>query len=179
METRDDGRRTALVTGGNRGIGLEVCRQLGRAGLDVVLGARDAAAGEEAAAALRLEGLAVRALRLDVARRESVQEAAAVLVGQGVQVDVLVNNAGVLGEAGLLDSTSGEWEAHVGVNLLGPAWTCQVFVPPMVRAGYGRVVNVSSGWGSFHEGLGGPAPYSITKAALNALTVTLAREVRR
>jgi len=172
------GGRTALVTGANRGIGLEVCRQLGREGMRVYLTARDAEAGEEAASQLRQEGAEIHFLRMDVARRESVREAAAALARQGVQVDVLVNNAGILGERGVLDSPAEEWVETLSINFFGALWTSEAFVPAMVRAGYGRVVNVSSGWGSFGEGLGGPAPYSVSKAALDALTLKLAREVR-
>jgi NAD(P)-dependent dehydrogenase (short-subunit alcohol dehydrogenase family) len=167
-----------VVTGANRGIGLEVCRQLGSAGMKVYLTARDAEAGEEAARQLRQEGREVHFLRMNVARRESVQEAAAALARQDVHVDVLVNNAGILGERGVLDSPAEEWVETLDINFFGALWTSEAFVPAMVRAGYGRVVNLSSGWGSFGEGLGGPAPYSVSKAALDALTLKLAREVR-
>ncbi len=178
MAADDRKQRTALVTGANRGIGLEVCRQLGHQGVKVILGARDVAAGEDAAAGLQQEGLEVRVVRMDVARRESVQEAAAALAQRGARVDVLVNNAGILGERGVLESPAEEWVETLDINFFGALWTSEAFVPGMVRAGYGRVVNVSSGWGSFGEGLGGPAPYSVSKAALDALTLKLSREVR-
>jgi len=171
-------RRTALVTGANRGIGFEVCRQLARQGLRVIVTARDATAGEKAAGQLHQEGLDVLSVRMDVARRESVQEAAATLAKQGLQVDVLINNAGILGERGVLDSPAHEWEETLHINFFGVLWTCQTFVPAMERAGYGRVVNLSSGWGSFGEGLGGSAPYSVSKAALDALPLKLSREVK-
>jgi NAD(P)-dependent dehydrogenase (short-subunit alcohol dehydrogenase family) len=169
--------RTALVTGGNRGIGWEVCRILARAGLRVVLGSRDQEAGEVAARALRGEGPEVRAEALDVASDESVSACAGRLRGDDLHVDVLVNNAGVYPLGGVLDASGEAWREALEVNVLGPVRTCRAFVPAMVRAGYGRVVNVSSGYGSFAEGLEGPAPYSLSKAALNALTVKLAQEV--
>jgi NAD(P)-dependent dehydrogenase (short-subunit alcohol dehydrogenase family) len=178
MATANERQRTVLVTGANRGIGFEVCRQLGQRGLRVILGARNVAAGEDAMARLLREGLEVRVVRMDVARRESVQEAAEALVRQGVHVDVLVNNAGILGERGVLDSPAEEWMETMAINFFGALWTCLAFVPAMVRAGYGRVVNVSSGWGSFGEGLEGSAPYSVSKASLDALTLKLAREAR-
>lgn len=87
-------RRSALVTGANRGIGLEVCRQLGALGLRVVLTGRDAAAAQEAAGRLKEEGFEVLAEVLDVASEASVAACAARLEGQGFQVSVLVNNAG-------------------------------------------------------------------------------------
>lgn len=169
--------RTALVTGGNRGIGLECCRRLAGAGLAVLLGARDAAAGAEAASRLAALGLAVRAVEVDVASDASVEALAARLGGEGTGVDVLVNDAGVCPEGGVLDASLREWREALEVNLLGAVRTCRAFVPGMLRAGYGRVVNVSSGYGSFAEGLEGPAAYAISKAALNALTRKLASAI--
>jgi NAD(P)-dependent dehydrogenase (short-subunit alcohol dehydrogenase family) len=172
--------RTALVTGGNRGIGLAVCRLLARRGLHVVLASRDGAAGEKAAAALGAAAGVVRAEALDVASDASVEALAERLRAERIRIDVLVNNAGIYPSAALLDAGGDEvLDEALEVNFLGAVRTCRAFVPAMVRAGYGRVVNVSSGYGSFGEGLEGPAPYSISKAALNALTVTLAQEVAR
>jgi NAD(P)-dependent dehydrogenase (short-subunit alcohol dehydrogenase family) len=168
---------TALVTGANRGIGLEVCRQLARAGLDVVLAARDPAAGAEAAASLATEGLRVRPQALDVASDASVESCAGRLRAEGTEVDVLVNNAGVYPEGTVLSAAWEDFRLAMEVNFLGALRTTRAFVPAMVRKGYGRVVNVSSGYGSFGEGLEGPAAYALSKAALNALTVKLASEV--
>ena len=172
--------RTALVTGGNRGIGLAVCRLLARRGLHVVLASRDGAAGEKAAAALGAAAGVVGAEALDVASDASVEALAERLRAERIRIDVLVNNAGIYPSGALLDAGGDEvLNEALEVNFLGAVRTCRAFVPAMVRAGYGRVVNVSSGYGSFGEGLEGPAPYSISKAALNALTVTLAQEVAR
>ena len=88
-------KRTALVTGGNRGIGLEACRQLARAGMSVVLAARDPLRGQEAAQKLQDEGLDVIPERLDVADSQSVKKCARRLKDAGTEVNVLVNNAGV------------------------------------------------------------------------------------
>jgi len=98
---------------------------------------------------------------------------------RSVEVDVLVNNAGVLHEGDVLDGGADD-EAVAdafAVHVLGPLRLCRALVPRMCARGFGRVVNVSSGCGSFGEGLGGPVAYSVTKAAQNALTLTLAREV--
>ena len=171
-------RRTALVTGANRGIGLEVCRQLGRLGLRVVLAARDRAAGRGAAARLRDEGLDARFEAMDVRRERSVAACAARLARAGIHVDVLVNNAGVYPQGGVLGAEAAAFREAMDVNYHGAVLTCRAFVPAMLRAGYGRVVNVSSGDGSFGEGLEGPAPYCASKTALNALTLKLAGEVR-
>ena len=171
-------RRTALVTGANRGIGFEVCRQLGRRGLRIVLAGRDAAAVAEAAAGLRLEGLEVIEALLDVRREGAADSLAARLRGAGVHVDVLVNNAGIYPPGTLLETPAETFREVMETNFMGAVWTCRAFMPAMLEAGYGRVVNVSSGYGSFGEGLEGPAAYSLSKAALNALTVKLAAEAR-
>jgi len=171
-------RRTALVTGANRGIGFEVCRQLGRRGLRIVLAGRDAAAVAETAAGLRLEGLEVIEALLDVRREGAADSLAARLRGAGVHVDVLVNNAGIYPPGTLLETPAETFREVMETNFMGAVWTCRAFMPAMLEAGYGRVVNVSSGYGSFGEGLEGPAAYSLSKAALNALTVKLASEAR-
>jgi NAD(P)-dependent dehydrogenase (short-subunit alcohol dehydrogenase family) len=171
--------RTALVTGANRGIGLEVSRQLARQGRRVLLAARTLPQGEEAAHQLAQEGLDVAAERLDVAKRDSIDWLVDRLAARGEWIDVLVNNAGVMPETPLLDPRFEEdLREALKVNFRGAVWTSGAFVPGMVARGYGRVVNVSSGWGSFAEGLEGPPAYAISKAALNALTVKLAQEVR-
>ncbi len=172
------GRRTALVTGANRGIGLETCERLGRLGLRVVLSARDPQSGQQAAEALLQQGIDLRFEPLDVASEESVLACAARLTRDGERIDVLVNNAGVYPSGGVLEASEDAVRGAIEVNLLGAWRMCRAFVPAMLHSGYGRVVNVSSGYGSFGEGLLGPAPYSVSKAALNALTLKLASEVR-
>jgi NAD(P)-dependent dehydrogenase (short-subunit alcohol dehydrogenase family) len=169
--------RTALVTGANRGLGLEVCRQLGRRGLRVVLTGRDGPAVRAAAAALRGEGLDVLDVVLDVRREGAADSLAERLRQAGLRVDVLVNNAAVNPAGTLLEAPAEAFREAIGTNFAGALWTCRAFVPAMVAAGYGRVVNVSSDYGSFGAGLEGPAAYSLSKAALNALTVKLASEV--
>ena len=161
--------RTALVTGANRGIGFEAARQLARAGLDVVLTARDPDAGRAAAAELGL-----RCEQLDVSSDESVRAAAERLEHDGVAVDVLVNNAGVLLSGGILDVDDELVRDTLEVNLLGPLRTARAFMPGMIERGYGRVVNVSSGSGSLTEAGAYTPVYGISKAALNMLTRQLA-----
>jgi NAD(P)-dependent dehydrogenase (short-subunit alcohol dehydrogenase family) len=168
--------RTALVTGGNRGIGFEACRQLARTGLRVVLTARDAVRGEEAAQALRDEGLEVLFEGLDVTDGGSVEACVRRLSEAGTDIDVLVNNAGVYPMEGVFQVDEVTFRGALEINTLGPFRTCRAFVPAMVRRGYGRVVNVSSG-GSFGEGIG-PVAYGAAKAALNALTVKVAEAAR-
>lgn len=170
---------TALVTGANRGIGREVARQLGGMGMSVLVGARDAPAGEEAVASLRAGGADARLILLDVSREDSVDAAAQAIERDGLVVDVLVNNAGIYPQGGVLDADREMWREAMEVGFFGALRTSRAFVPGMIERGWGRVVNVSSGYGSFGEGLEGPAPYSVSKAALNALTKKLAEDVDR
>lgn len=164
--------RTALVTGANRGIGLETCRQLSAAGLEVVLAARDLDRGRQAAGRLP-----VRVEQLDVEDPESVRSCADRLAADGVVVDVLVNNAGVYPTDPFFSVSEEVLRHSLEVNLMGAFRTCQAFVPAMVARGWGRVVNVSSGGGAMTEGVPGPAAYGIAKAALNALTLVVSAAV--
>jgi len=165
------GRRTALVTGANRGIGLAVARALVEREFDVLLGSRDAAAGAEAAASI---GRGTRAVQLDVANPDSIAR----IVRDEPQVDVLVNNAGIYPEGDIFDAPTSAFREAMEVHFFGVLALCRAFVPQMMQAGWGRVVNVSSGYGSVGEGLEGPAAYSLSKAALGALTIKLAASVR-
>jgi NAD(P)-dependent dehydrogenase (short-subunit alcohol dehydrogenase family) len=166
--------RTALVTGGNRGIGLAICDGLVDRGLRVVLGSRDEANGEAAARSLRADGGTVRVEPIDVAEPASIQACADRLAADDVAVDVLVNNAGIYPENDALDATIDQLDRAWTVNTRGPWLLVKAFVPGMIERGYGRVVNVSSGSGSFGEGLDPDhAAYAASKSALNALTMTL------
>lgn len=168
-------QRTALVTGANRGIGLEVCRQLAARGLRVILTARHRAGAEAAAASLR-DAADVVAATLDVADPRSVHALAADLSDRGLHVDVLVNNAAVLvGEStGVLETTVDDLRATFETNLFGPVLVSQAFVPGMLARRYGRVVNVSSQAGQLLPMRTYAPAYSISKAALNAFTRQLA-----
>jgi NAD(P)-dependent dehydrogenase (short-subunit alcohol dehydrogenase family) len=145
--------------------------------MKVVLAARDPERGEQAAQELRDEGLDVAYERLDVADSHSVEVCARRLADAGTEVDVLVNNAGVYPTEGVFSVSEEAFEMALEVNTLGPFRTCRAFVPMMLQRGYGRVVNISSGGGSFGEGLG-PAAYAVSKVALNALTVKVSQAVR-
>ena len=171
------GPRTALVTGANRGIGFEICRQLAAAGLDVVLTARDPDKGTAAAARLADLDLPVRAEQLDITDPASVRACANRLAAAGVEVDVLVNNAGVYPTQPFFSVTEDVFTEALEVNLTGAFRTCQAFVPGMVRRRYGRVVTVSSRGGQMTGHVPGPAAYGIAKAAANALTRVVADAV--
>jgi NAD(P)-dependent dehydrogenase (short-subunit alcohol dehydrogenase family) len=169
------------VTGGNRGIGLEVCRQLAVRGYHVVLTARDLSKAQAAADAIRAEPRTqVTAARLDVADETSIRELAADLNARTLSIDVLVNNAGILlGESThVLDQPIAEFRATFETNVFGAVVVSQAFVPGMVERGYGRVVNVSSEAGQLASMSTYAPAYSMSKAALNAFTRQLAAATR-
>ncbi|MEX3017604.1 SDR family NAD(P)-dependent oxidoreductase [Gymnodinialimonas hymeniacidonis] len=157
--------RTALVTGGNRGIGFAIASGLTSKGIDVVIGSRDAVAGRDAA-----HRIGARSVQLDLQDRASTEAA----ISQIDDVEILVNNAGVLG-TGDLFSDDAQFKASMEVMVDGPYHLLKAVTPYMKRNGYGRIVNVSSGWGAFSDGVAGPGAYGVAKAALNALTVSAAR----
>jgi NAD(P)-dependent dehydrogenase (short-subunit alcohol dehydrogenase family) len=172
--------RIALVTGGNRGIGREVARQLAQRGFSVILGSRDPVAGERAAADLAGDGLAVRAHRLDVTDTCTVEALAWELADRYGRLDVLVNNAAIHYDTWQRASTADlsivaeAWDT----NLMGPWRMCLALLPLLRRGQHRRIVNVSSESGSLASMGGGTPAYSVTKAALNALTRILAAELR-
>jgi len=170
-------KRTVLVTGANRGIGLAIARRLAESGNSVLLGSRDLKAGEIAARSLRRPELDIEAVHMDLGDAAAIDAALRNIEKSGRQVDILVNNAGVLHEKPILDLTDAEIGDSIAAHLTGPLRLIRTLTPGMIARGNGRIVNVSSGWGSFAEGMGGPGLYGITKAALNALTVRLSKEL--
>jgi NAD(P)-dependent dehydrogenase (short-subunit alcohol dehydrogenase family) len=171
--------RIVVVTGANRGIGREVVRQLAVRGDTVLLGSRDPAKGERTAAALAAEGAAVQTVRLDVIDPETIAAVAARVEADHGRLDVLVNNAAI--DYDTWQTAAAPDFAVVRdaleTNLLG-AWQTTVGLLPLLRRSeHGRIVNVSSEAGSLAVmGAGTPA-YSVSKAALNALTRVLADEL--
>ncbi|WP_326691141.1 MULTISPECIES: SDR family NAD(P)-dependent oxidoreductase [unclassified Streptomyces] len=164
--------RTALVTGGNRGIGHAVATLLHTRGHRVVITARD---GAEARSVARELGEGATAAALDVTDPDSVAKLAA----EAGEVDILVNNAGVQLDWGVRPTRAdlALVDRTLNVNLLGAWRMAGALVPGMVRRGWGRVVNISSGTGSFTLGIADACPaYSVSKVSLNALTVMLAQE---
>jgi NAD(P)-dependent dehydrogenase (short-subunit alcohol dehydrogenase family) len=167
-----------VVTGGNRGIGLEVCRQLAELGYDVVLGSRDLERGERAAASLPGS---VTVCQLDVADESSVDAAAAWVAERFGRCDALVNNAAIEYDTDerAVDADLDRVHEAFETNLFG-AWRTTLALLDLLRASpHGRIVNVSSEGGSLAGMSGGTPAYNTTKAALNALTRTLAAELRR
>jgi len=168
-------KRIAVVTGANRGIGLEICRQLAQAGMHVILTARDEAKGKAAA-----KKLGVESHPLDVDSDESVKAFARWIKDTHGRCDVLVNNAGVMLDprgSRVLDAKIETFRDTLETNLLGPLRMIQAILPLMKKQGYGRIVNISSGQGQLSDmGVGTPA-YRVSKTALNALTRTTAADL--
>jgi NAD(P)-dependent dehydrogenase (short-subunit alcohol dehydrogenase family) len=174
-------RKIAIVTGGNRGLGLEIAKQLMKADLFVVVGARDRAKCEAALEQLKLSsGSNVDAFQLDVNDTKSVRRFVDDVEKKHGAPGILVNNAGVYPEetnAKVVDSPTSIWRETLETNLFGAVRMCREVVPLMEKLRYGRIVNMSSGLGQLSTmGEGSPA-YRVSKAALNALTRTLAAEV--
>lgn len=172
--------RTAIVTGANRGIGLEIARQLAREGVRVVMGSRDAAKGERACAGLKAGDLAV-SRALDVNDTKSVERFVEFVARRFGAPAILVNNAGVFPESNdsmVVGTPTSLWRETFETNLFGAVRMCRAVVPLMQRVAHGRIVNVSSGLGQLSKmGPGSPA-YRVSKTALNAFTATLAAEVK-
>lgn len=172
--------RIALVTGANRGIGLETVRQLAEHGFTTILGARDLARGKKAADALRQNGLHVMPLKVDVTKQKSIDDAKKFVEDRFGKLDVLVNNAAILYDS---DQRAESVDLRTVLeafetNTLGAWRMCQTFVPLLKKSNQARIVNVSSESGSLAVMGGGTPAYSISKVALNALTRMLADELR-
>lgn len=176
--TAASGAPVAVVTGGNRGIGLELCRQLADDGYVVAMGSRDAGRGQAAVRQLGLER--VHALQLDVDDAASVQAAAEYVAEHFGRCDVLINNAAIDYDTDARASAADLDRVHraMETNLFGAWRTCLAFLPLLRRSPHARIVNVSSEAGSLASMGAGPPAYQVSKAALNALTRTLAGEVR-
>lgn len=171
-------KKIALVTGGNRGIGFEVVKSLlNQKDIIVWLGSRDLALGQVVAEQLVSSDLKV--VQLDVNNSNDIQLAYDTIIKtEGRGIDILINNAGVLfREDSVLTGKEDDFWLTFNTNLTSIYHLIRTFVPDMIKQNYGRIVNVSSGWGAFSDGLNGPFSYSFSKAALNALTLILSQEL--
>lgn len=169
--------RTAFVTGANRGIGLEVCKQLAAEGARILMGVRDPASSKTQMEALTRAGINTALVQIDVSDSDSIHR---VIKSKLEPVDILINNAALLDRVEnipLLDDE--EFEKIIRTNLIGPAFLAKHYGSQMKQRGWGRIVNVSSGMGSISRGFGADSPaYRISKLALNGLTITMAEALR-
>jgi NAD(P)-dependent dehydrogenase (short-subunit alcohol dehydrogenase family) len=181
-------KRIALITGANKGIGLEIARQLAQAGVDVIVGARDANRMATAIADLSAQGLAAQSLSIDLLNHASITAAAQVIEAQYGRLDILVNNAGIVDTADGPPSTSSAEAACriMNTNFVGTLAVTQAMLPLLRKAPAARIVNLSSSLGSLTVNGDPTSPYydarligyNASKAAVNMLTVQLAQELR-
>ena len=169
-----------VVTGGNRGIGYEICRQLAGRGVQVVLTARKSEAGERAVKKLAVQNVSARFHPLNVTEPESVAALRDFLERTFGHLDVLINNAGIImdEDASGLEVKLSTVRATLETNTLAPLHLAQTLAPLLKRGRAARIVNMSSGMGALSDLEGGYAAYRISKAALNAVTGILAAELR-
>lgn len=181
-------KRVALVTGANKGIGLEIARKLAKAGVHVLLGSRDAARGNEAAMLLAKDGLTVEAIHLDLDAPETIARVATTIATKHGRLDILVNNAGIFDFADAVPSKADIQAVRrvMDVNFIGALAVTQAMLPLLREAPEGRIVNLSSSLGSLTQNADPASPYysqqfigyNASKAALNMLTIQLHEELR-
>ena len=184
-------KKVALISGANKGLGLETAKQLGKLGYTVLLGSRDPLKGEVAARLLREDGIDARVVKLDVTKQSDIDGIAALVESEFGKLDVLVNNAGVMHEKGWTknttsDTTMENLRATFEANLFAVFALTKSLLPALKKSEAGRIVNVSSILGSvsLQATKGSPTystklfAYNASKAALNVLTISLAHELR-
>ena len=175
MNTIDLTGRTAVITGGARGIGFAAAQKMLASGAAVALWDIDANALAEASAELAKNGRVYTAV-VELTDEASIRNAADSLVRDAGKIDILVNNAGITGgNAPTWELKPDVWRRVIEVNLVAPYLTCHVVVPHMIKAGYGRIVNIASNAGK--EGNPNASHYSASKAGLIGLTKSLGKEL--
>lgn len=183
-----EAKRIALITGANKGIGLEIARQLGAAGATVIVGARDTDRGLAATRALSEQGMAAEFVQLDVSDEASISAAAETIAARHGRLDILVNNAGIVDDGDGPPSVAAAAAVRriIETNFIGALAVTQAMLPLLRKASAARIVNLSSALGSL-AGNGDPTSpyyaarlmgYNASKAALNMLTVQLSEELR-
>jgi NAD(P)-dependent dehydrogenase (short-subunit alcohol dehydrogenase family) len=184
-------KKVALITGGNKGIGLETGRQLGKLGITILLASRDLARGEVAATELKGEGIDARAIKLDVVSEADIKAAVAWVEKEYGRLDILINNAGVLldkerSKNGTSTTSQEILRDTFETNLFAVVAVTQAFLPLLRKSDAGRIVNLSSILASltYHATPGSPVydaksfAYDTSKAALNSFTIHLAHELK-
>lgn len=173
-----ESKKIALVTGGNRGIGYEICRQLLQADFVVVLTARNQNLGEEAVKNLSQFKPDVHYTKLDVLNEDDYESVKTYMEDGFGKLDVLVNNAGIISSNANTASVSrSELLSTINNNFIGPFMLTQKLLPLLKKSPSGKVINVSSGMGALSEMGGGHAAYRISKTALNAMTTAMSADL--
>ncbi|MCK1982613.1 MULTISPECIES: SDR family oxidoreductase [Peribacillus] len=173
--------KVTLVTGGNRGIGYELVKQLAMNGFKVILTCRDPEMGHDSTQKLKESNLDVSFLVMDVDNQESIHQAAVTVNEQYGRIDVLINNAGVYLDENkdLVSMDASILEKTMETNFFGVYHVIRSFIPLMEKQGYGRIINVSSEYGAMSEmSYPGVGAYKMSKFALNGLTRLVAAEIK-
>jgi NAD(P)-dependent dehydrogenase (short-subunit alcohol dehydrogenase family) len=161
--------KTVLVTGANKGIGFEICRQLGALGYHIILSARNKEKGLAAADSLKKQNMKIDFLKMDVSLEKSIAEAFIEFEKFKTKLDVIINNAGILlDKTDILKLNIDLLEKTICMNTFGTFWATKTFLPSLNNGG--RIINISSGLGSLNEMSDYAPAYSISKAAMNAIT---------
>ena len=171
-------KKLAAVTGGNRGVGLQICRDLAKEGFEVILTARAVEKGQDAAEKLKDEGLNVTFHQLDIIDSDSIDNFYDTLLNDYGRLDVLINNAAILPEprSDGLSAELREIKDTIETNVYGAIVLCRKIIPLMTKNNYGRIINLSSGMGQLSDMGGGYIAYRVSKTALNAVTRIFAAE---
>ena len=181
-------KRTALVTGANKGIGLSIARQLAQRNIKVIIGARDQDKGIAARKQLQSEGLKAHFIMIDVTRATSIEAAIGKIKDDFRRLDILVKNAGIMidTQSGILELDPAVFHKTLTTNVFGPLLLAQACIPLMKANGYGRIVNMASTLGSLNDISNPDSPYGavlspayrLSKTLLNGITVLLANALR-
>lgn len=171
-------QKIILVTGANRGIGLEIVKQVAEKGHIAILTARDEVKGKDAAEKLKQKSPDVHFIQLNAADETSIRKAAAAVAQQFGRLDVLINNAGIFNDRhNSLTVSKKAVQEHLDVNFIGPLLISQAFIPLLEKSKEGRIINFSSQMGRLNGMGGGSAAYRFSKTAINSLTLVMAADV--
>ncbi len=169
--------KKAIVTGAGQGIGRSIALKIAQEGADVVVAEMNPNTGAQTAKDIQVLGRKALFIPIDVASQEQVQKMVSDVLGAWKKIDILVNNAGFDRPGSLLKVKEGDWDAVLGVHLKGTLNCIQTVVPHMIENGYGKIINLSSVWGT--RGAVSEISYSTAKAGIIGLTKSVARELGR
>jgi NAD(P)-dependent dehydrogenase (short-subunit alcohol dehydrogenase family) len=171
-------QKIILITGANKGIGLEAAQTLGKKGHYIIITARDSQKGSTALDLLRKQGFEAHFIPLDVTNELQIDEAKLQVQKLYGKLDVLINNAGILTDkADSLTVSKSAVESHMQTNFMGPLLISQAFYPLLLKSNEGRIINVSSQMGRLSGIGGGSAAYRFSKTALNSVTAVMAADL--
>ena len=169
--------KKAIVTGAGQGIGRSIALKIAQEGADVVVAEMNPDTGAQTAKDVEALGRKALFISIDVANRKQVQKMVSEVLSAWKRIDILVNNAGFDRPGTLLKVRAEDWDAVLGVHLTGTLNCIQTVAPHMIENGYGKIINLSSVWGT--RGAVSEISYSTAKAGIIGLTKSVARELGR